>query len=135
GTGNVRHFGYNNLHQLTSDILTTPASTTIASIGYGYDLNGNETSKTIAGFAGSASNTYTYDQANRLTSWNNGSNTSTYGYDASGNRTQSGVQTFTYNARNQITNGAGANYTYAARGTLSAVNTTTTSSDAFGQTI
>jgi hypothetical protein len=31
-----------------------------------YDADGNETSKTTTGVAGSASNTYSYDLANRL---------------------------------------------------------------------
>src|SRR5207248_4099464 len=109
------------------------------SITYGYDVNNNETSKATVGFSGASSNTYTYDWADRLLSWNNGVNTSTYAYDASGNRTQSGTQTFAYNARNQLTTGAGSTYAYTARGTLASVitgsTTVTTANDAFGQAI
>ncbi len=137
--GNVRTYGYDHQHRLTSDSLATNGSTTIASILYGYDPNGNETSKITTGFAGAASNTYTYDFANRLTSWNNGSGTAAYAYDASGNRTQSGSQTFAYNARNQLTTGGGSSYTYTPRGPLATVTTgsttVTTTNDAFGQTI
>jgi RHS repeat-associated protein len=128
----VRTLGYNTLHQLTSDTIKTNAGTTIASISYGYDLNGNETSKTATGFAGATTNTYTYDFANRLTSWTAGGTTASYGYDNSGNRTQAGSQTFSYNARNEITS---SGYTYTARGTMAAAGAQATTSDAYGQTI
>ena len=75
----------------------------LASIGYGYDPNGNLTSKTTTGLAGASSNTYTYDEANRLTSWNNGTATTAYGYDANGNRTQVGSATYSYDASRWIT--------------------------------
>jgi RHS repeat-associated protein len=128
----VRTLEYNTLHQLTSDTVKTSAGATIASITYGYDLNGNETSKTTAGFAGAAANTYTYDFANRLTSWAAGGTTTSYGYDNSGNRTQAGSQTLTYNARNEITS---SGYAYTARGTLASAGGQATTSDAYGQTI
>jgi YD repeat-containing protein len=54
------------------------------------------------GFAGSTANTYTYDYANRLTSWNNGTTTTNYGYDASGNRIQVGANVYTYDARDPV---------------------------------
>ncbi|WP_433200405.1 RHS repeat-associated core domain-containing protein [Dactylosporangium sp. CS-047395] len=137
--GNQRTFGYDSLHRLTSDTLKTSASATVASIGYGYDNNSNITSKTTAGFAGSAANTYTYDWSDRLTSWNNGFATTNYGYDASGNRTQNGVRTFAYDARDRLTTGGGNTYSYTARGTLkstvAATGTNTTTSDAFDQAI
>ena len=72
GTGDSRAFGYNSLNELTSDSLSSPAGATVASVGYGYDADGNLTSKTTTGFAGPATNTYGYDEAGRLTSWNNG---------------------------------------------------------------
>lgn len=43
------------------DVLKTPAGATIASIAYGYDANGNETSKTTTGVTSASANTYTYD--------------------------------------------------------------------------
>jgi large repetitive protein len=135
----TRAFGYDHLHRLTSDALKTNAGSTIASISYGYDTNNNETTKNTVGFSGASNNTYTYDWANRLLSWNNGTGTSNYAYDNSGNRTQAGVQTFAYNARNQITTGAGSTYNYTARGTLTSVvtggTTVNTTNDAFGQAI
>jgi large repetitive protein len=137
--GDTRTFGYDAAHRLTSDVLASNTGVTIASITYGYDGNDNETSKVTTGLAGPASNTYTYDYANRLTSWNNGTTTTTYGYDASGNRTSVGGKTYTYDARNQLVSGDGSTYRYTARGTLSSVTTgsavTATTSDAFGQVI
>ncbi|HUZ38225.1 MAG TPA: LamG-like jellyroll fold domain-containing protein, partial [Streptosporangiaceae bacterium] len=143
GSGNdVRTFGYNNLHQLTSDALTTAGGASVASIGYGYDLNGNLTSKTTTGFAGSAANTYTYDEANRLTSWNNGSTATNYSYDGAGNLTQAGGQTLTYDARDELASsqpgsGGATTFSYTARGTMSSATgpngTQSFASDAYGQ--
>jgi RHS repeat-associated protein len=140
GTGAAsRSFTYNGLHELTGATLTSASGQTEASIGYGYNANGDETSKTTTGFAGSAANTYTYDQANRLTSWNNGTTTVSYGYDANGNRTQAGAQTFSYDARDELTSGGGSTYAYTARGTLASVTsssgTVSSSFDAFGELI
>jgi RHS repeat-associated protein len=132
-------FGYNALHQLTSDTLTAPGGGTEASVTYGYNANGDETSKTTTGFAGGAANTYTYDQADRLTSWNNGVTTVGYGYDANGNRTQVGSQTFTYNARDELLAGGGTSYTYTPRGTLasatSSSGTVSSTFDAFNELV
>ncbi|MFJ9779914.1 LamG-like jellyroll fold domain-containing protein [Amycolatopsis sp. NPDC101161] len=137
GTGNTRTYGYDGLHRLTSDALKTAGGAAIASVGYGYDANGNLTSKTTAGFAGAAANTYTYDLADRLASWNNGTSTVAYGYDAAGNRTQVGSSTYTYDARDELTSDGSNTYSYSARGTLreraSSTGTLVSSSDAFGQ--
>ncbi len=135
--GDVRALTYNSAHELASDALTS-GSTTVASITYGYDANGNETSKTTTGFTGAAANTYTYDQANRLTSWNNGSSTTNYSYDQDGNRTQVGANVFTYDARDQLTSDGVTSYAYTARGTLQSSTSTasgavTTTADAYGQ--
>ncbi|WP_377343917.1 LamG-like jellyroll fold domain-containing protein [Plantactinospora siamensis] len=142
GSGNVRTLGYDGLHRLKTDTLKNAAgTTTLGSITYGYDNNGNETSKVTTGFAGASSNTYTYDLADRLTSWNNGSTTVGYGYDDAGNRTQVGSKTFAYDARNQLaTESSGSvTYAYTARGTLkqtsSAAGQLNTVSDAFGEVL
>jgi RHS repeat-associated protein len=137
GNGDSRSFGYDSASRLASDTLTTSAGTTVASIAYGYDLNGRETSKTTTGFSGAATHTYTYDWTGRLTSWNNGSTTTNYAYDASGNRTQFGAKTMVYDERDQLVSDGSTTYTYTARGTLKSTvtgaTTQTLSSDAFGQ--
>ncbi|NUT07339.1 MAG: Teneurin-1, partial [Hamadaea sp.] len=139
GTGDYRSFGYDNASRLTSDTLKTSAGATVASIAYGYDIDGRETSKTTTGFAGSAAHTYGYDWAGRLTSWNNGTTTTTYAYDAAGNRTQLGAKVMVYDERDQLVGDGSTTYTYTARGTLKSTVTGSTtqnlSSDAYGQQI
>ncbi|MFJ1616804.1 LamG-like jellyroll fold domain-containing protein [Streptomyces sp. NPDC088249] len=135
-----RTFSYDALGQLSTDRLTSPSGKSLSSISYGYDLNGNETSKTTTGLAGAGTNTYTYDWANRLTSWNNGTTTEQYGYDASGNRTRVGGDTYTYDARNRLTSDGQSTYRYTARGTMSSVTDeagvqTSVKADAFNRVI
>ena len=133
GTGtDVRSFGYNSLHELTSDTLTH-GSTTVASVSYGYDLDGHVTSKAAAGFAGASASTYGYDQAGRLTSWDNGTATTTYAYDGDGNRTRAGSTSYTYDARDELTSDGTKAYTYAADGDLTSAGGVTSTSDAYGQ--
>ncbi|MFE2301571.1 LamG-like jellyroll fold domain-containing protein [Streptomyces sp. NPDC059445] len=134
-TGQTRTFGYNSAHELTSDVLVQGAST-VASFGYGYDKNGNLTSKTTAGVSGASSNTYTYDWSDRLTSWNNGSTTKSYAYDASGNRIRNGSDVYTYDARDELTSDGVHSYDYSARGTMTqesqASGSVAYKTDAFG---
>ncbi|MEU1721185.1 RHS repeat-associated core domain-containing protein [Nonomuraea sp. NPDC005692] len=118
-SGARRSYTYDALNRLTKDQLTTAAGGAIASIEYGYDLNDNLTAKTTTGTAGAGTNTYAYDQSNRLTSWTAPGGTKTaYEWDASGNRVKAGDKTFTYDERNRLTSGDGHTYTYTARGTL-----------------
>ncbi|MCK1820394.1 Teneurin-1 [Streptomyces sp. XM83C] len=122
GTGKAkREFSYDSLERITNDKLTSPTGKVLASITYGWDVNDNLTSKTTTGLSGASSNTYTYDWANRLTSWNNGTTTEVYGYDASGNRTRVGGDTYTYDARNRLTSDGHSTYAYTARGTLKTI--------------
>ncbi|MFY1651162.1 LamG-like jellyroll fold domain-containing protein [Solwaraspora sp. WMMB762] len=134
GTGNRREFSFDDLHRLTEDRLETSGGTQIAAIGYDWDENDNLVSKTTTGFGGAAvTNTYSYDLADRLTSWNNGSATVVYAYDKAGNRVQNGAKLFTYDQRNRLLTADGTAYTYTARGTLAAAGTVATTADAFGQ--
>ncbi|WP_405987970.1 RHS repeat-associated core domain-containing protein [Streptomyces sp. NBC_00986] len=132
-SGDVRNFGYDSLHRLTSDTLTTASGTKVASVGYDWDKNDNLTSKTTTGVQGASTNAYVYDYANRLTSWTSGSTTTGYTYDADGNRLTAGPTTYTYNARDQLTSDGTLNYSYTARGTLSAKGSTAYTFDAYGQ--
>ncbi|WKX09791.1 LamG-like jellyroll fold domain-containing protein [Streptomyces sp. NL15-2K] len=134
-TGQTRTFGYNSSHDLTSDVLTQGAST-VASFTYGYDHNGNLTSKTTTGVSGASANTYTYDWSDRLTSWNNGTSTTQYAYDASGNRIRNGADVYTYDARDELTSDGTHTYGYSARGTMTqesqASGSVAYKTDAFG---
>ncbi|MEV6038914.1 RHS repeat-associated core domain-containing protein [Nonomuraea sp. NPDC052116] len=115
---NTQIFGYDDLGRATSQTLKNSAGAEIAKITYGWDKDDNLTTKTTTGLAGSGTNTYGYDHANRLTSWTAPGGTTTYEWDAAGNRTKVGDKTFTYDERNRLTNGDGTDYTYTARGTL-----------------
>ncbi len=112
-------FGYDTQHRLTSDTLKTSSGTTVASESYGYNSDSEITSENTTGLAGAASNTYTYDEAGRLTSWNNGTTTANYAYDSNGNLTRNGTKTLTYDARDELTGDGTSTYTYTARGTSS----------------
>ncbi|WP_433076607.1 LamG-like jellyroll fold domain-containing protein [Dactylosporangium sp. CA-052675] len=137
----TRTFTYNDLHRLTNDqIKQTSGSTILGNIAYEYDANGNETKKTTTGFAGASINTYTYDLADRLTSWTSGSTVTNYEYDDSGNRTRNGAKTFTYDQRNRLASASdGTTYSYTPRGTLRLTSGTAgvynTTTDAYGQVI
>ncbi|WP_433347649.1 DNRLRE domain-containing protein [Microtetraspora malaysiensis] len=137
-SGARRTFTYDPLNRRTSDELKTAAGSEIASLRYGYDLDGNMTSKTTAGTAGAGANAYAYDWSGRLTSWTapDGQKTD-YAWDAAGNRVGAGDRTYTYDERNRLLSGDGSTYTYTARGTLAEKttggNATTMKFDAFGR--
>jgi YD repeat-containing protein len=61
--------------------------------------------------------TYTYDSAQRLTSWAKpGSTAVTFGYDKAGNRTAAARTTFTHSDRNQVISSTdGTTYAYTKR--------------------
>ncbi|MDJ0344659.1 RHS repeat-associated core domain-containing protein [Streptomyces sp. H10-C2] len=130
-SGQTRTYSYNTAHQLTGDTLVQGAST-LAGMTYGYDNAGNLTSKTTAGVAGASANTYSYDWANRLSSWNNGTAATNYSYDASGNRTQVGADVYTYDARDQLTSDGTHTYTYSARSTMTSDASTAGGTVAYG---
>ncbi|MFI5973000.1 LamG-like jellyroll fold domain-containing protein [Streptomyces sp. NPDC051452] len=135
-TGQTRTFGYNSAHELTSDVLAQ-GGTTLASFNYDYDKNGNLTYKKTAGVSGASTNTYGYDWANRLTSWDNGTKATSYEYDASGNRIRNGSDVYTYDARDELTSDGVHTYDYSARGSMTQESSTTGGTvayktDAFG---
>ncbi|HEX5496033.1 MAG TPA: RHS repeat-associated core domain-containing protein, partial [Mycobacteriales bacterium] len=91
---------------------------TVASIGYSYDLNDRMTGKTTTGTAGAADNTYGYDQAGRLTTWSDGTTTTNYAWDASGNRVQAGADTATFDQQDRLVSEGDTTYSYTSRGTV-----------------
>ncbi|WEO95811.1 LamG-like jellyroll fold domain-containing protein [Streptomyces sp. FXJ1.172] len=136
-----RGYGYDALGRLTADTVTSPDGTrTVTSTTYGYDLDDRLTSKKTTGTAGAGDNSYTYDDAGRLTSWTKDGTTTPYVWDDAGNRTQAGTTTSTYDARNrQLTEGA-TKFTYTPRGTLASVDdgsgtTRTSAFDAFDRKV
>ncbi|WP_352230385.1 RHS repeat-associated core domain-containing protein [Kitasatospora phosalacinea] len=136
GTADQRTYSYDDLGNLTGDNLTTATGTAVSSLTYTYFPSGRLKTKTTTGLAGAGTNTYTYDQAGRLSTWNNGTTPTSYGYDANGNLTANGLNTATYNQRNQLTgNSLGTTYTYTPRGTRSSATTggatTTATYDAY----
>jgi len=149
GGAKIREFTYDELHRLKTDTLlsiTPPAAPVqVAKITYGYDNNSNITRKDTEGFNGTIQNVYTYDWADRLTSWTEiipGTSQTTvgYSYDGAGNRIQAGDRSFTYDERNRlVSDSLGTTYTYTARGTRASEITPTgtflTKADAFGQVI
>jgi RHS repeat-associated protein len=116
GGGLTRTLGYDDLDRPVSDVLRGPAGT-VASVAYGYDLDDRLVRKTTAGTAGAGDNTYGYDDAGRLTSWTVGGTTTSYEWDAAGNRTRAGGKAATYDARNRLQSDGDYTYSYSARGT------------------
>ncbi|MEX5637487.1 DNRLRE domain-containing protein, partial [Parafrankia sp. FMc2] len=140
--GATRGFGYDDLGRTVSDTLTGPGGT-LREQTYTYDAGDNQLSTTIgpAGVASAGTQTYTYDRANRLTSWTDpASATTTYGWDAAGNRTSVNGVAATFDQRNRLLTDGTATYTHTPRGTLATrvqgtTTTTTTGFDAFDQLV
>lgn len=137
GTGSKRSLTYDDRHQLASDTLRAPGGAIQAQLTYDRDLNGRITTRTTTGLAGAGTQTYTYDQAGRLSSFDDGTAETAYGYDNAGNRVSAGGVTASYNERNQLTSAGGNTYTYNARGGQSTRTTggitRTSTFDAFDQ--
>ncbi|MGN9813525.1 LamG-like jellyroll fold domain-containing protein [Micromonospora sp. BQ11] len=118
GGGRLRTFGYDDFGRVNSDTLKNAANAVVASVSYGFDINGHLTSKNTTGTAGAGNNTYTYDKAGRLTSWTGPAGTIAYEWDASGNRIRAGSKTATFDERNRLLSDGDYTYVYTARGTL-----------------
>ncbi|WP_229403395.1 LamG-like jellyroll fold domain-containing protein [Micromonospora okii] len=118
GAGRLRTFGYDDYGRVTNDVLRNSAGQTVASVSYGFDLNGHVTSKNTSGTAGAGNNTYDYDKAGRLISWTGPAGTVTYAWDDSGNRVRAGTKTSSFDERNRLISDGDYTYAYTARGTL-----------------
>ncbi|WP_322780541.1 RHS repeat-associated core domain-containing protein, partial [Frankia sp. Cas4] len=139
--GAVRSFGYDNLGRTTADTLSGPGGTLRAAT-YSYDNNDNRLTETLspAGLAGSGSQSYGYDRADRLTSWTSPANvTTSYGWDGAGNRTAVNGTAASFDERNRLTSDGTATYTYTARGTratrTAGGTTATTTFDGFDRLV
>lgn len=135
----VGAFGYDGADRLTN-IAYTRSGTTVFSAGYQLDNNGNHLSASEVVNGTSNNYKYSYDELNRLTQEVVGTNTTSYQYDAMGNRTlMSQVKgtaprttttnySYTYNAADELisqtvraqgnTTPVTYNYTYDANGSL-----------------
>jgi RHS repeat-associated protein len=100
-----------------SSITDTNSTTTVASFGYTRDNNGQLKSETPTGNGQGGSQTYSYNQLNRLTTVN----TSSYGYNSADDLTRlTNGATLSYDAADEVTNYASpsgsANFKYDQNG-------------------
>jgi RHS repeat-associated protein len=93
------------------------AETVLESLEYEYDPFGNRIAQVDRL---SQETTYGYDTLNRLTEFNPpGEGSTSYDYDAAGNRTEAGATTYSFNDLNQLTSASdGTTYDYDDAGRL-----------------
>ena len=60
--GDARTFTYNPGHELASDTLATPSGSTVGSVSYTYDPNGQLTGETTSGLTNAGTQAFSYDQ-------------------------------------------------------------------------
>jgi YD repeat-containing protein len=101
-------YTYDNVGNLTSLVHKNAGGTALATYSYSYDAGNRLISETDNG----ATTTYGYDGADQLTTVNG---SSTYSYDANGNRTMSG---YTTSADNRMTSDGTWNYQYDNEGNV-----------------
>ncbi|AWZ10381.1 laminin G [Streptomyces sp. ICC4] len=137
-----RTYSYDSLGRLNKDTVTRTAGGDVQGQAYDYDLSDQLVKKTTTGTAGAAANTYTYDLAGRMTSWNDGTTNTPYEWDKAGNLTKRGAFTGTYDARNRLETWGTETYAYSARGSEKTITdsadanaTQQIQSDAFERTI
>lgn len=105
--GRSRTVGYDNLDRLVSETLPTGGMGT-----YGYDANGNRTSKSD----GSGSSAYSYSTAsNRLQSIS-GAETRAFSYDGAGNVVADGQHSYSYDNTNRLSGVDGGQTQYLYNG-------------------
>ncbi|WP_455569190.1 LamG-like jellyroll fold domain-containing protein [Streptomyces lavendulae] len=120
-----RTYTYDNLGRLTGDAVTrTATGETITSRTYEYNNADELVKKTTNGTTGAATNTYTYDLAGRMASWNDGTTNTPYEWDDAGNLTKRGNTAGTYDSRNRLTTWGSEKYDYSARGTEQTITDT-----------
>jgi RHS repeat-associated protein len=139
GGGRVRSIGYDDIGRTKTDTLSNAAKQTVGSITYDYYPDDTISAKTTAGLAGPGQQSYTYDQAGRLSSSTASGVTTGYEWDDAGNRTKVGTKTSTYDERNRLQSDGDSTYSYSARGDLrsktTGATTTQYSFDAFDRMV
>ncbi|MCY0954111.1 LamG-like jellyroll fold domain-containing protein [Streptomyces sp. H27-S2] len=140
--GAKRTYTYDSLGRPTGDAVTRATDGGVLGQNYDYDLADQLVKKTTTGTAGAATNTYSYDLAGRMSSWNDGTTTVPYEWDDAGNLTKRGSVTGTYDSRNRLETWGTETYAYSARGTEKTITETADAnatrqiqSDAFERTI
>jgi RHS repeat-associated protein len=121
GTSSTRSYTFDDLGRLLSDQLASATGTVTASYGYAYDADGNLTSKTInlPGNPANGTHTYSYDHQDRLTGWTTPAGaTTSYTWDAAGNRLSVGAASYTYDQRNRQLTGPDGTNTWTPNGNL-----------------
>jgi RHS repeat-associated protein len=112
--GIVVSYGYDLASQL-SGLTYTLGGSTLGTLSYGYDAAGQRTATTGSyartSLPAATTSAPTYNEANRLTSWNG----TTISYDNAGNLTNDGTKTYTWDARGRLTGiSGGTTFAYAA---------------------
>jgi RHS repeat-associated protein len=109
---------YGRLDTVRSTAYANGAPTSIAFDEIAYDYRDRIASLAATGSAGHYTDSFTYDRADRLKSWQRGAATVNYGYDAAGNLISRGpsgaADTFVYNAGDELTGAtiSGVSLTY-----------------------
>ena len=131
-----RTLTWDDLGRLDTDTLEDASQATLVAFDYGYDDSGNVTSVDIdlGGNSLDGLHQYGYDHADRLTSWEDPSQTTiTYTWDKAGNRTAAGSDSFTFDERNRLISSPDGTHTHTPRGTLDAIGSVDYDFDALGR--
>jgi RHS repeat-associated protein len=113
GTGDEDTYAYNEADQMTQVKMAKGGTTSLGTLTYTRDGDGQVKKTTTTVLPGSASSEEVYDQSNRLTE----ANGSAYTYDAANNPTKiEGKGTYAYNEASELEKGPTNTYTYNTNG-------------------
>lgn len=125
-------YTYDAASRLTKACWTTSCTNSTAYAAYTYDGVGNRLTENRVGIATPGSTTYTYNNADQLTTTKIGTTTTSYGYDLNGNQTTAGARTSIFDLANRLksttASGTTTAFTYDGdgnRATTKVGNTTT----------
>jgi len=125
-SGVTRTMGYDDLGRLTDDHTRNSSNTTLARRQYGYNADSSVQQAVITqpGNAAAGNYSFSYDFGSRLKGFTGPAGTTTYDYDAAGNRTVVNGATYSYDQRNRLSSGGGTSYNWTPRGTLASTTGT-----------